>query len=68
MHALEHTESALWLEVRPSNRAAIDFYRSMGMKVVGTIPDYYCTEDALVMIMAQNRLKGREEGGLHREN
>jgi len=39
-----------WLEVRPSNRAALALYQSFGFKEVGVRPGYYTDngEDALI--------------------
>jgi len=50
-----------WLEVRPSNHAAIGLYRGLGFRVVSRRPAYYSDtrEDALVM---HTSLKGRETG------
>lgn len=39
----------VWAEVRVSNRGAQDFYRRLGFKVIGLIPNYYGDEDALVI-------------------
>ncbi|MFU8832171.1 MAG: ribosomal protein S18-alanine N-acetyltransferase [Wenzhouxiangella sp.] len=45
----------LFLEVRPSNRAAVKLYRQYGFKVIGRRPDYYPgvdgREDARVMVL-----------------
>ena len=43
--------SRILLEVRPSNRAAISFYRKLGFTVIGKRKQYYADtgEDALVM-------------------
>jgi ribosomal-protein-alanine N-acetyltransferase len=49
-HAGQGSERRLWLEVRSRNGPAIEFYKKMGMAVVGKIADYYETDDALVMI------------------
>jgi len=40
----------VWLEVRPSNAAALALYRAFGFEEVGVRPGYYsdCGEDALV--------------------
>jgi [ribosomal protein S18]-alanine N-acetyltransferase len=48
-YALSRVEKRLWLEVRSKNRGAIDFYKKMGMNVVGSVADYYGDDDALVM-------------------
>jgi len=55
-HILEIAQKAdcenLFLEVRPSNKAAIGLYRSFGFLDLYCRPDYYHspTEDALVMV------------------
>ena len=42
---------AVYIEVRPSNKAAIALYRKLGFDLIGTRPNYYpdSNEDALVM-------------------
>jgi ribosomal-protein-alanine N-acetyltransferase len=42
-----------WLEVRPSNRAALALYESFGFKAVGRRPRYYddTQEDALLLTL-----------------
>jgi ribosomal-protein-alanine N-acetyltransferase len=44
---------SIWLEVRRSNRAAVNLYRSAGFVKVGIRPRYYSDngEDALVMLL-----------------
>ena len=49
MHALRRVNKGLWLEVRSRNRGAIAFYKRLGMKIVGKIPNYYGDDDALIM-------------------
>lgn len=57
MHLMEQARSrganTIFLEVRPSNAAALHIYRGAGFCEVGTRPDYYPDangrEDALVM-------------------
>jgi [ribosomal protein S18]-alanine N-acetyltransferase len=46
------------LEVRPTNGAAISLYESLGFRITGRRPRYYCDEDALLMTLnlAQDRL------------
>jgi ribosomal-protein-alanine N-acetyltransferase len=41
-----------FLEVRPSNRRAVSFYRRQGFDLIGTRPHYYpeTGEDALIMV------------------
>ena len=53
MHALECTQKRLWLEVRSKNSAAMKFYKRLGMKIVGRVPNYYGSDDALIMILSQ---------------
>jgi [ribosomal protein S18]-alanine N-acetyltransferase len=45
-----HNVSVVWLEVRPSNDAALALYQSFGFKEVGLRPRYYNDngEDALI--------------------
>ena len=52
-HALKCANTQLRLEVRAKNNSAVAFYRKLGMKVVGKIPDYYENDDALVMVSEQ---------------
>ncbi len=54
-HALKSAKKGLWLEVRSKNAAAIEFYRKMGMKVIGGIPNYYEADDALIMGLKNKR-------------
>jgi ribosomal-protein-alanine acetyltransferase len=53
-HALKCANTQLRLEVRARNQDAVAFYRRLGMEVVGKIPHYYETDDALVMVSRQN--------------
>ncbi len=53
MHALRCTKKRLWLEVRSKNSVAIRFYKGLGMKTVRRIPNYYGTDDALIMVLSQ---------------
>lgn len=53
-HAQRGAANALWLEVRPSNEAAIRLYVSYGFSIVGRRRDYYPAhegkrEDALLL-------------------
>lgn len=41
-----------YVEVRESNKEAIEFYRSLGFEKVDRAPQYYVTEDALIMVKA----------------
>ena len=64
--AIERTRQlgceAMFLEVRPSNPAAIALYRRRGFAVIGRRPDYYRSdagrEDAIVMRLS---LEGADE-------
>lgn len=51
--ARNHRAESMFLEVRPSNTAALKLYREMGFNEIGTRKDYYPAkngrEDALVM-------------------
>jgi len=53
MYAVKYARKRLWLEVRSKNSGAIAFYRSLGMKITGKIPNYYKSDDALIMVMNQ---------------
>ena len=39
----------VWAEVRKSNQGAQNFYFKMGFQIAGMVPNYYGTEDALIM-------------------
>ena len=49
MYALRCAQKDLWLEVRSRNHVAVEFYKKLGMKIVGEIPSYYGDDHALVM-------------------
>ena len=53
----------LFLEVRPSNEAAVDLYKSSGFRTIGRRPGYYPAdegrEDAMVMVLHLERQKGK---------
>lgn len=53
MHAVKYARKRLWLEVRSKNSGAIAFYKSLGMKITGKIPNYYGIDDALIMEMSK---------------
>jgi [ribosomal protein S18]-alanine N-acetyltransferase len=62
--ALQKDAAKVFLEVRPSNQAALAFYLNSGFRIVGKRPNYYpeTGEDALVMMKRlddQTRLKER---------
>ena len=38
------------IEVRVSNRGALEFYKKLGFAQVGQVPDYYPQEDAVIMV------------------
>jgi ribosomal-protein-alanine N-acetyltransferase len=55
-----------WLEVRPSNQAALDLYQSFGFAEVGVRPKYYTdtNEDALILGFSwQDGKASQEETG-----
>jgi [ribosomal protein S18]-alanine N-acetyltransferase len=54
-YALKYADRKLWLEVRSRNTGAIGFYKAMGMRVSGSIQNYYEKDDALVMVMDRER-------------
>jgi ribosomal-protein-alanine acetyltransferase len=62
MHALKCAKTKLWLEVRSKNTAAIEFYKTLGMKTVGSIPNYYETDDALIMVLTQKENRSNLQG------
>lgn len=49
-HARQRAGDKLWLEVRSKNTGAIRFYENMGMRIMGKVPRYYETDDALLMV------------------
>jgi len=55
LHALKSVEGILWLEVRSKNTGAIAFYRRMGMKITGRVPNYYENDDALMMVSPRKK-------------
>ena len=58
LHAEELSVERVFLEVRPSNAAAIGLYRSLGFQQVGTRPSYYQSdvrrEDAVIFAATIN--------------
>ena len=56
MHASMCTRKGLWLEVRSRNRGAIEFYKRLGMRIVGKIPKYYRDDDAIIMRFGNSTL------------
>lgn len=42
--------TVIYLEVRPSNTAAINFYEAHGFKIVDRVKNFYIDEDAWVML------------------
>ncbi|UCE34964.1 MAG: GNAT family N-acetyltransferase [Deltaproteobacteria bacterium] len=44
-----------WLEVRSRNSVAIAFYKAMGMNLLGKIPGYYGDDDALILVLDQEK-------------
>jgi len=63
MHASKCAKKRLWLEVRSKNSGAIKFYKRLGMKIIGKIPDYYRSDDALIMALSQKELFHRKNPG-----
>ena len=63
MHASKCAKKRLWLEVRSKNSGAIKFYKRLGMKIIGKIPDYYMSDDALIMALSQKELFHRKNPG-----
>jgi ribosomal-protein-alanine N-acetyltransferase len=55
MHAVSCAQKRPWLEVRLKNDSAVEFYQSVGMKIIGRIPNYYRNDDALIMILDDKR-------------
>jgi len=55
IHAAKCAQKRLWLEVRSKNSGAITFYKRLGMKITGKIPNYYGNDDALIMVMSQKK-------------
>ena len=62
MHASRHAKARLWLEVRSKNKDAIRFYEELGMKVIGKVPGYYDSDDALLMVLDQRGPRERVGG------
>jgi ribosomal-protein-alanine N-acetyltransferase len=54
MHALQCVNKKIWLEVRSKNMGAIEFYKALGMKIMRRIPNYYGSDDALIMALNQS--------------
>ena len=52
--ARERDAESMFLEVRPSNSAALTLYRRMGFNEVGERPAYYPDEDGLILALALN--------------
>ncbi len=50
-YALKFVDRKVWLEVRSRNTGAIAFYKAIGMRISGRIPNYYGNDDALVMVL-----------------
>lgn len=58
MYALKSVSKKLWLEVRAKNTAAIEFYKNLGMKIIGKTPNYYESDDALIMVLSKSVKEG----------
>ena len=52
-HAMKCAKKRVWLEVRSRNSTAIRFYKRLGMEIVEKIPDYYGSDDALIMVLSK---------------
>lgn len=50
--AREHGAAVVWLEVRPSNTAALALYHSFGFEEIGVRPGYYTDNDEDALILA----------------
>lgn len=50
-YALKYVDRKVWLEVRSRNIGALEFYKAMGMRVSGRVPNYYGKDDALIMVL-----------------
>ena len=46
----ERGSNLIYLEVRPSNVAAINLYKQFGFRVVSTFKNFYGNEDAFIMV------------------
>ncbi|MBW1896405.1 MAG: GNAT family N-acetyltransferase [Deltaproteobacteria bacterium] len=53
-HACRTAKTELRLEVRSKNVSAIEFYEGLGMTAVRRIPNYYETDDALIMVLGED--------------
>ena len=51
MHTLQFLRKRLWLEVRSKNQNAINFYKRLGMTIIGKEHNYYGNDDALIMTL-----------------
>jgi ribosomal-protein-alanine N-acetyltransferase len=60
MFAMDYLRSNLWLEVRSKNHGAVNFYKKLGMKTIGTVPNYYGNDDALIMALSKESVADRE--------
>ncbi len=58
----EQGAAVVWLEVRPSNTAALALYHSFGFEEIGVRPGYYTDngEDALILAFAWDEDRLRE--------
>jgi ribosomal-protein-alanine N-acetyltransferase len=53
--AVAGAQKSPWLEVRSRNSGAIAFYKAMGMNLLGKIPGYYGDDDALILVLDQEK-------------
>jgi [ribosomal protein S18]-alanine N-acetyltransferase len=60
--ARDRGAAVVWLEVRPSNTAALALYHSFGFEEIGVRPGYYTDndEDALILAFSWNEDRLRE--------
>ncbi len=59
---LEYGAKEVWLEVRPSNLAALNLYEKLGFYMKGRRPRYYSDtgEDAIVMTLSLNQVASQD--------
>lgn len=64
--AQENQAAKVFLEVRPSNLAALELYRSLGFKVLYRRPGYYGKEGEDALVMEWSGRGGRDDGRMGR--
>jgi ribosomal-protein-alanine N-acetyltransferase len=62
VQARDQGAGVAWLEVRPSNQAALSLYQSFDFEEVGVRPGYYTDngEDALIYAFFWNKREARQ--------